>query len=171
MGVAGEFVDLLSRHRLSKDLIVHHTIEIIVGGIMADSSIRMFEPGFLFLVMMTVIARCGMVSLLFDHVSREGSSDDVFPQLYLSEEGRRRIFSVAGAVIVCADLIQPLICVFSYVFVYFEDLSESNGIWLPCLTAVFVAADLPLFLFFLSKTRTSGVQTVPAVDNKGAAWC
>lgn len=72
MGVAGEFVDLLSRHRLSKDLFVHHTVEIIGGGIMADSVIHVFEPGFLFRVMMTVVGRGTFVSLVFNHVSREG---------------------------------------------------------------------------------------------------
>lgn len=99
MGVAGEFVDLLSRHRLLKELVVHHTIEIIGGGIMIDSSIRKPEPGFLFFVMITVVGRGAFMSLMFDHVSQwEGASDTIFPAWCLSQEGRHRIFGVAGVV-------------------------------------------------------------------------
>lgn len=98
MGIAGEFVDLLSRHRLSIDIVVHHSIEIIGGGNMVDSSIRGFEPGFVFLVMMTTVGRIPKIYLNFDYVRRDGTSDTFFPEWCLSKEGTRRIFRACGAV-------------------------------------------------------------------------
>jgi len=89
MGIAGEFVDLLSRHRLSTDLVLHHTVEVIAGGIMVDSTLYGLEPGFLLLAMMTVVGRGPLISVVFDHVRREGSSDTFFPDWSLSREGCR----------------------------------------------------------------------------------
>lgn len=153
MGIAGEFVDLVSRRTLSRHLVVHHTIEIVVGGIMADSSLYEFEPGSWLLAMMAVVGRGPMVALMFDHVSREGTSDAVFPQSCLSPEGRRRIYSVAGVVTVLAVIVQPVVYIFSYVFLYFEDLPEINRMLMPCLTAVLIAVDVPVVQFFLIKRQ------------------
>jgi len=153
MGIMGEIVDLFSRHRLSKEVILHHTIEFISGGIMVDSSIRKLEPGFLFVAMMPVLGKSLFVSLMFDHVSREGASDAVFPAWCLSQKGRRRIFSVA-AVWSFGKLVLLWVCICSYLALYHEDVSVIDTVWLPCLAALLsVVFHVPLVRFFHDKTH------------------
>lgn len=157
-------VDLLSRHRLSKMLLMVHTLEIVAAGIIVDSTIQWCGPGFVLLSMMTIVQRHAMSCLVLDHVSRQGASDEVFPAWCLSRDRARRIFCVAAVVIGFVGFVQPIVYVTMHMALHSRDVTETNSILLPSLTAIFVLCDVPLLIFFLKKYQaysTEGDCTSP----------
>ena len=154
MGIIGEMIDLMSKNKPSRRLMIHHSIEIICGGLVIDSNFSGsgFGPGFVLLAMVNVVGTCVSVCMIFSHVQREGKEDKVFPSWYLSVEGMINIFKISTVLQILAVVVQPIVYTSVYMGIYYESIIPENRIILPIVTVLVIMIDFPTIIVFREKS-------------------